>query len=93
MQIDEPNIFPTPIVNCPDCGKKLDTSSCIEKEVESPKFGDLSVCFGCGCLMQFDEKLKLNKAPNLEDLRLDKETEVALVRMIKIVKDKNNYLS
>jgi hypothetical protein len=41
---------------CPSCKTVLSDSTCVSKEGASPSPGDLSVCFYCGELLQFDDE-------------------------------------
>lgn len=39
---------------CPGCNERVDGATAIDAKT-SPKPGDLSVCFHCGCLLQFTD--------------------------------------
>lgn len=40
---------------CPTCGYHLDAAICMSKDNALPKAGDLSICFRCGTLLEFEE--------------------------------------
>ena len=46
---------------CPWCGKVVDSLSTLEGEPPFAKEGDMSVCFGCTEVMQFDADMRLKK--------------------------------
>ena len=53
---------PTRKQNCPVCGLNLNAAS-NEKNNESPKPGDVSICCKCHSILQFDEAMGLEMAP------------------------------
>lgn len=58
---------------CPHCGKRLDAVSRLEGPVTNPSAGDLTVCFGCGESLQFDDRLRLKRISATELAALDPE--------------------
>lgn len=75
---------PLPVSKCPACGSPNDAaSSCDEKDPEEkvrPGPGDLSVCFGCGAIQQFQKDLTL-KIISLDELDADDDTKFQLRRV------------
>lgn len=51
---------------CPNCGYELSGATCIEKGKAKlkPKQGDLSVCLGCGIILEFTSELKTKMVSN-----------------------------
>lgn len=47
-----------PVTTCPKCGRKTDRALHTQGK-ETPTSGDLSICFECGTLAEFDENLTL----------------------------------
>lgn len=47
-----------PVSECPTCHYRMDRTSAASGE-GIPRKGDISVCFKCGAVMQFDENLKM----------------------------------
>jgi hypothetical protein len=47
----------TPVTSCPTCRKVIDAATGITTQQLSP--GCLSVCTGCGTLLQYDDSLNL----------------------------------
>ena len=58
---------------CPECGDKLDRAT--SPKGETPEPGDVSICFNCGTILVFDDKL-VSKRP-------DDEVELLLVMPLK----------
>ena len=55
------NIMPEDV--CPVCGTMADRASDPDPKTENyPKPGDLSLCWQCGALLQFDIELRLTRA-------------------------------
>lgn len=50
-----------PEVRCPHCGHRLDAAGTLAGAVPRPKRFDLTVCFGCGEVLQFDRRLRLQR--------------------------------
>jgi hypothetical protein len=69
--------FRMPASLCPGCGKKLDACTAIG-EPQPPKRGDITVCFGCGMLLEFGEGLVLQQLKDLGSL--DDRTRDQLLR-------------
>lgn len=52
----------TKVINkCPECGHKLDAAVCPKDLNAKPSAGDLSMCFHCYTILQFNKKFKLKK--------------------------------
>jgi hypothetical protein len=69
---------------CPECGYELDASTKVEGEKGAPEPADVTVCFGCAALLQWDAEMKLATA------RLDEmpdQTRGTLEKMIAAVKE------
>lgn len=60
---------------CPNCGYELSGATCIEpgKEKAKPKEGDLSVCLGCGIILEFTKELKTKMVSNVDLAKLAEE--------------------
>jgi hypothetical protein len=59
----------------------MDAATSIGKAQAMPKPGDLSVCFGCGEVLQFDQHLRQHQLTARELVRLDPD-EAALLRRL-----------
>ena len=59
--------------NCYQCGEPLDSETEATKIGTDPKPGDLSICFYCGALYEFDKTLTLQPAL---DFSLSKEERI-----------------
>jgi hypothetical protein len=44
---------------CPQCGKQLDAASSVDGVTAIPKKGDISLCFYCGEILEYDENCVL----------------------------------
>ena len=51
-----------PLAYCPNCGKRLDGYTPVDKPGAVPKEGDLSLCLGCRNLLVFRADQTLRKA-------------------------------
>jgi hypothetical protein len=72
---------------CPKCGHFTDRAGHLTKDI-SPSKGDISFCWGCGEVSEFDETLKLVKFEETK-LPLEDREELAEVRAAwKIIKMK-----
>jgi hypothetical protein len=49
----------TPVTSCPTCCKVIDAATGLNAKFPEP--GNLSVCVGCGTMLQYDEGLALKK--------------------------------
>lgn len=47
--------LPNKFVFCPNCGKQLDGTTFIKRGDVMPRPGDLSICFYCGTILEFEE--------------------------------------
>lgn len=45
--------------HCPNCGIKLDAASSMKGHI--PEEGDVSICIECAEILEYDDKLMLNK--------------------------------
>lgn len=61
------------MTNCPNCKRKLDAVTGVDHE-EQPQPNDVSVCFYCGAINQFNDELELVPLPE-EVLEYIKENE------------------
>jgi hypothetical protein len=50
------------LTRCPHCGHRLNACSTLGED-RPPNPGDLSVCMGCGQVVRFGPKLKLQRVP------------------------------
>jgi hypothetical protein len=51
-----------PLSRCPHCGAKHDAASVLQQgEIPQPQPGDFSVCFGCGEVLTYDRRLRLQR--------------------------------
>lgn len=50
--------FPLPAANCPHCGASLLKHATVGEGNEIPRPGDISVCFYCGGVFEFDRRLR-----------------------------------
>jgi hypothetical protein len=58
---------------CPYCGKTVDSLGTLQGEPPLASEGDMSVCFGCGEVMQFDADFRLQKMSAAEIAALTPE--------------------
>lgn len=63
--------LPNNYVKCPKCGKTLNSATSVDDPNAIPKEGDLSVCFGCGTLLEYEEGWFVHELPaeTLEKLK------------------------
>lgn len=64
--------------NCPGCGKKLDAVSAVDKENLMPKEHDVTICLGCGTVLEFTSDLGLIKATDVILAGMDPEDKLQL---------------
>jgi hypothetical protein len=55
-------IYRVPNSECPHCRHRLNACSTLDTP-RAPRPGDLSVCIGCGEVVQFGARLELQRAP------------------------------
>lgn len=72
---------------CPYCNKKLDAASCFSDLDAIPSPGDLTVCFGCLGILEFDKDLNLIKCDIHKLSMEEKETINKMQRTLKYYKD------
>lgn len=72
-----------PPSRCPGCGYLMDAASDAEGNAR-PVPGDISICFGCGTAVCFDDELRL--APLPADLVLDENTGERVERISRAIK-------
>jgi len=81
---DGPNISPA---NCPKCGyKNMDTATDVEGTAVAPKPGDVSICWGCGGLLVFDEGMRMYAPSRAELDRIFEEAPPDTLRKIAVAK-------
>ena len=76
-----------PPQECPACGKYLDCASGFNCDGK-PRPGDVTVCFGCGAILEFQKGLKFRLVPDaeanttedLEDARKARAKVLAMIR-------------
>jgi hypothetical protein len=73
-------------MQCPHCGSKLDAASTINEETPIPKPRDLTVCFGCGEVLQFDTRLHLEKISAIELAELEPQEADSLKRVQSLIR-------
>jgi hypothetical protein len=66
FEFEQSGIYPYKLLNtrkqnCPNCGIKINASH--NKSNESPKPGDVTICCKCRSILQFDEAMGLEMAP------------------------------
>jgi DNA-directed RNA polymerase subunit RPC12/RpoP len=61
--------YKMPKNKCLDCGKAMDGATSVE-HTEKPHEGSVSICFYCGHIMIFDEKLKFRELTDSEIIEL-----------------------
>lgn len=49
----------TPVSFCLRCGHTLDAATCISRAGAKPRAFDVTVCVGCGAILQFDATMRL----------------------------------
>lgn len=57
--------------HCPNCGTRLDAAAAADGSASTPKHGDLSICFRCGEILEFNEQLRLRLVPAEDPRRFD----------------------
>ncbi len=62
-----------PLGQCPHCGQTVDAISTLAGQVPKPKPADMTVCLGCGEVLQFDEQLRVRKMTATEIAALTPE--------------------
>ncbi len=69
---------------CPKCGLLCDAVSDPEDPEgldSKPQQGDISICFGCAAILEFDKNLKLKVCSEDKINKLDTETLVQIVKI------------
>ena len=66
---------------CPVCFRKLDGTTCLTADAK-PKSGDVSVCFYCASLLEYDENLNVIKMTEKTMRELDLDTQAQLLNAI-----------
>ena len=69
---------------CPKCGLLCDAVSDpedLEGLDSKPQQGDISICFGCAAILEFDKNLKLKVCSEDKINNLDTETLVQIVKI------------
>ena len=59
--------------HCPACNKELDATTSIQDESLLPKPGNLSICFYCGDMSEFDDNLDLRSLSQEQKAEIKKE--------------------
>jgi hypothetical protein len=72
----------TPESRCPYCGHRFDRASSPREPQAAPSPGDLTMCIECGCLMAFDDEMKVRglTSGELEDLITDEKLQDLVMR-------------
>jgi hypothetical protein len=80
--IMEENLFLTNVYECPVCKRKLDCCSGIEEGYRPPRANDISMCLGCGLLMEFTDSMTTVKISpeTLEKIKQDETVWHEIVR-------------
>jgi len=76
--------------SCPECGKMTNTAMSVDGD-DKPSDGDISLCFYCGAINQFDSKLNIVNMPDevLESIKKDEpETYKTLIDAVIMIKGK-----
>ncbi len=69
----------TPLQRCPSCGYRMNAATHVRGEAV-PRPGDLSLCWGCGTVLIFDEALRSVLPPTDFELTSDIQAEVTEAR-------------
>ena len=70
---------------CWSCGKKNDMASSAEGDASIPKAGDISICFGCGAWMIYDDDIKTREMTVDEIAELDPDIRSQLRKMENVI--------
>jgi hypothetical protein len=74
---------------CLNCGKFVDRAeAAIGKDDPKPEPGDITICFGCGHVMAFDEELGLRELTKDEETKVADIPDIAKVRILIRVREK-----
>ena len=79
--------------NCPKCGYLFDSATCMEEakgDIE-PKSGDISLCFNCAAILEFDENLKLKMCDEKTINELDDELLSEIIKAKTFILSKVKY--
>jgi len=71
---------------CPGCGATLNAATGTDGEA-IPREGDLSICYKCGSLLEFNEDLSVRLLDSNDMKKLDWETVEELERMQDFIRD------
>lgn len=91
LNIDE-IVIVTPKTTCPACNKELERTTHSSGTRQEPCEGDISVCIGCGNLMEFNADLTLRNT-TMETLGVDAPTRTQIECMISIIKSKRHCVN
>lgn len=70
---------------CPMCATRLDRSECISDPDLVPQVGSVTLCIGCGCLLQFDEQMLLRRWTRWEYDKLTPEEKTDIVSLRRLI--------
>ena len=76
--------------NCLNCRHKISAASEIFRDELVPKEGDITICFYCGEIMEFDADLKLQIIKDFSLTQLNAEELAALKKVKSFIKAKLN---
>ena len=71
---------------CPMCDKSLDTATGVRDETLAPLPGDISLCWGCGAILQLKEDLTLERAATENLSEVEPEELQELYRFQKLIR-------
>jgi len=71
-------------MNCPNCGKVIDCHQCVTPWTEDikPKAGDVTICIGCRCVLEFDSTENLRTVSVEKMGEFSPELQIVLKRTI-----------
>jgi len=75
------NTTRTPLNQCPNCGKDIDSATGMDKGVP-PNPGDLSVCLYCASFLVFNDDLSVRMITLEEvgDLAVEERSQLVMIR-------------
>lgn len=79
--------FDVPDDKCPACGHETNGAMATQPGSPAPRPGDLSVCFKCGVIVEFNSATKMRLLSEYEIGLLDADTREHLVKVQKAIAD------
>ena len=81
---------PLPANRCPACKGLLDAATSLD-DSDRPQPGDISVCFNCAAILEFDENMKLILASEEIMAGLPADATASIEHFCSLIKDRTMH--